>query len=84
MRITVKLFASLREKLPDSPNGVTETVLPDGASIQDLLEAFEIEDKMAQMLLVNGQQAPRRREQRTRRPLEDGDVVSIFPPVAGG
>jgi molybdopterin converting factor small subunit len=36
------------------------------------------------MVLIDGLQAPRSREERARRSLEDGQTVSIFPPVAGG
>jgi molybdopterin converting factor small subunit len=39
---------------------------------------------MAQMLLVNGVQAPRDPAARAALRLAAGDSVAIFPPVAGG
>jgi molybdopterin converting factor small subunit len=39
---------------------------------------------MAQMVLVNGRQAPRDGAARAAHRLRAGDTVAIFPPVAGG
>ena len=55
-----------------------------GASLLDLIDSLEITDRLSQMVLVNGQQAKRDRKSRAAHILEDGDVVAIFPPVAGG
>ena len=84
MKGEVRLFAQLRERLPDVPRGRTRLELPDGTSLQDLLERLGIPDRMAQMLLVNGVQQARDRSARSARSLTEGDTVAIFPPVAGG
>ena len=84
MRIQVRLFANLRDRFPSGDRGRAEIELDDGSSLVDLIERLEIPDPLAQMVLVDGLQEPRSREERAKRTLEDGQTVSIFPPVAGG
>ena len=84
MRVNVRLFASLRELLPDAERGRATREVAEGASLLDLIESLEIPDKQAQMVLVNGDQAPRRPEQRAAVLLKEDDTVAIFPPLAGG
>ena len=84
MRVEVRLFASLRDKLPPGSRGRADLELPDGSTVSDLVAHFEIERRLAQMVLVNGVQISRRPEDRCAHTLREGDTVSIFPPVAGG
>jgi molybdopterin converting factor small subunit len=84
VKIEVRLFAKLRERLPDALRGRATLELPAGASVQDLLDSLEIEPRMAQMLLVNGVQTSRDPAARAALRLAAGDTVAIFPPVAGG
>ena len=82
MRVDVKLFASLRKKLPpDSgrPAGKGTVELPDAATLADLIHHLDIPLDLAQMVLVNGEQT-----REFGHALTAGDQVSIFPPVAGG
>ncbi len=84
MRVDVKLFAGLREKLPQHPRGAGPVELAPGASLAALLDQLGIEDRSATMILVNGVQAPRGRARRAALALGEGDTVAIFPPLAGG
>ncbi len=84
MRIHVRLFANLRDRFPSGDRGRGEIELDDRTSLAELIERLEIPDPLAQMVLVDGLQEPRSRESRARRILEDGQTVSIFPPIAGG
>jgi molybdopterin converting factor small subunit len=84
MRIYVRLFANLRDRFPNEDRGRGEIELDDGTSLADLIERLEIPDPLAQMVLIDGIQQPRGRAERAKRILEDGQTVSIFPPVAGG
>jgi molybdopterin converting factor small subunit len=84
VKVEVRLFANLREKLPCALRGRATLELREGASLRDLLDALEIEARMAQMVLVNGAQAPRDPAEREALRLAAGDTVAIFPPVAGG
>jgi len=81
--VEVKLFASLRTAAGE------KGFLTDADSVGELLrEAAERygEDfaKRLQIatVLVNGKNIAHLRWKRTR--LKDGDVVSLFPPLAGG
>lgn len=83
----MRLFASLRDRLPGDPlrhrgRGVVE--VEEGASLQQLLDTLKIPERQAQMVLVNGEQAPRDVARRSALALREGDTVSIFPPLAGG
>ena len=80
----MRLFAGLREKIPDAARGRASVELADGASLWDLLADLDIPAEMAQMVLVNGVQTPRDRASRQAQRLAPGDDVAIFPPVAGG
>ena len=80
MKIELRLFASLRKRLPPgSPRGKCDLELPDGTTIGQLLLRMDIPRASAQMVLVNGDH-----DSDFERALRDGDVLSVFPPVAGG
>lgn len=80
MRIDLRLFASLRKKLPPgSPRGRCDLELPEGSTLGDVLARMDIPHASAHMVLVNGDH-----DRDFNRVLYDGDVLSIFPPVAGG
>ncbi|NIM63003.1 MAG: MoaD/ThiS family protein, partial [Acidobacteria bacterium] len=64
MRIEVRLFASLRDRFPDDARGRGSVELDEGATLGDLIERLEIPDPLAQMVLVDGLQEPRSREER--------------------
>lgn len=80
MKIELRLFASLRKHLPaGSPRGKCSLDLPAGTTIGEILAQVQIPRASAQMVLVNGDH-----DRNFDRALQDGDVLSIFPPVAGG
>jgi sulfur carrier protein ThiS len=84
MKITLKLFASLTDYLPPAAkytNVVELDVVPD-VSITQLVEQYRLPEKQVHLVLVNGHYiAP---EQRASRMLVEGDVLAIWPPIAGG
>ena len=83
MKITFKLFATLTDYLPPERNynALALDVAPD-TTIGDLVERFRLPPKQVHLVLVNGIFiAP---QLRTSRILSDGDVLAIWPPVAGG
>ena len=83
MKVEIRLFASLRSKMPDG-KGKGELELDEGACLSDVLAKLEIPPELSQMTLVNGQHCPAEKEWRDQKLLADGDVVSVFPPLAGG
>lgn len=84
MHITFKLFATLTDYLPPDArrsNLMALDVTPD-ATIAQIIESFGLPDKLVHLVLVNGTYiAP---EDRMKKTLLDGDVLAIWPPIAGG
>ena len=84
MQITFKLFASLTDYLPPEArytNIVQLDVAPE-ASISQIIEPFGLPAKMVHLVLINGKYIePERRLTQT---LVEGDVLAIWPPIAGG
>lgn len=84
MKITFKLFASLTDYLPPAvrTSNQTELEVADGATILQIIEPFALPEKMVHLVLINGSYvAP---EDRATRALQPGDVLAIWPPIAGG
>ena len=84
MKITFKLFATLTDYLPPDArraNQVELDIAPD-TPIAKVYEPFGLPDKMVHLVLVNGRYiAPEARASTT---LVEGDVLAIWPPIAGG
>lgn len=84
MKVTLKLFAMLTDYLPvhaRSSNIVELDVAPD-ASISKIIEPFGLPAKQVHLVLVNGTYIePAKRLTQT---LREGDVLAIWPPIAGG
>jgi molybdopterin converting factor small subunit len=84
MNITFKLFATLTDYLPaeaQRSNQVTLDVAHD-ASISQIIEPFGMPPKLVHLVLVNGKYI--QPEDRDTTTLVEGDVLAIWPPVAGG
>jgi molybdopterin converting factor small subunit len=79
MEIEVKLFATLREYLPKGSGQFSYKMEVDGPTrVQDILLRLKIPEQIPKIILINGVHG--KKEQA----LKEGDVLSIFPPVAGG
>ena len=84
MQITFKLYAGLTDYLPpEHRQGNLMTLdVPADATIARIVEPFHMPPKLVHIVLVNGVfVAP---EDRATRTLAEGDVLAIWPPVAGG
>jgi len=75
MRIQLKLMGVLKDRTPE--DGSLE--LTAGSSVEDALRALAIELDRIQVFTVNGSL-----ERDRGRVLEDGDELSVIPPVGGG
>lgn len=79
MKVEVRLFATLASFLPPgSRDGAAVVDVPDGVTPRELARRLGIPADLERVLLVNGAEAP------TDRPLRDADVVTLYPPLAGG
>ncbi len=83
MKIRLKLYASLRDLLPagTSYDGVAFE-LPDHATPYQVMEQCHVPKEKAHLVLCNG--VFLHPEERERPILKDGDVLAIWPPIAGG
>lgn len=84
MQITFKLYASLAEYLPADRRRGNELALDvaEGATIDEVVAPFRLPPKLVHLVLVNGTYvAP---ADRAGRVLQPGDVLAIWPPIAGG
>jgi sulfur carrier protein ThiS len=84
MKITFKLYASLTDYLPAAARrgNRIELEVAEGSSIAQIIEPFGLPIKLVHLVLVNGVYvAP---EQRSSRVIVEGDVLAIWPPIAGG
>ena len=84
MKITFKLFATLTDYLPPEArraNQLDLEVAPTD-SIATIIAPYGLPPKLVHLVLVNGRYvAP---EVRATTTLADGDVLAIWPPIAGG
>jgi sulfur carrier protein ThiS len=84
MKITLKLFASLTDYLPPESkytNIVALEIAPE-TTIGQLVEQYRLPEKLVHLVLFNGRYvAPEKRPTQT---LNEGDVLAIWPPIAGG
>ncbi|MGD0233563.1 MAG: MoaD/ThiS family protein [Syntrophorhabdales bacterium] len=74
MRVTVKLFATLRE----GRFSVETLDLEPGATVENVVRRLNISEKEAALTFVNSRHVDPSAE------ITDGDTLSIFPPVGGG
>ena len=79
MEIEVKLFATLRDYLPKGSGRFSCWMEIDGHTrVQDILTKLNIPEEIPKIILINGVHGKKDQI------LKEGDVLSVFPPVAGG
>jgi sulfur-carrier protein len=84
MNITLKLFASLTDYLPveSKYTNILALVVDEGTTIGHIIEQHSLPQKLVHLVLVNGTYIyPEKRPMHT---LVEGDVLAIWPPIAGG
>lgn len=74
MKITVKLFATLRE----NRGKIIELDVEEGATPKDVAGLLHIPLQDAAIIMINGRGGDFERK------LNEHDVVALFPPVGGG
>jgi molybdopterin converting factor small subunit len=84
VKITLKLFATLGDHLPPgSHENAAQIELPDDATPNQVIDRYGVPREMAHLVMVNGVYVdPAHRDDGCR--LGDGDVLAVWPPVAGG
>ena len=82
MKITLKLYATLRDYLPVDQLGVADLQLDDAGTVPDALAAVGVPLSQAHIVLLNGRHVLR--PDIPTRALRDGDVLAVFPAIGGG
>lgn len=79
MKVEVRFFATLTPYLPPgSRDGAAIVDVPDGVTPGELIDRLGIPRDLDRIVLVNGTDAS------ADLPLRERDVVTLFPPLAGG
>jgi molybdopterin synthase sulfur carrier subunit len=79
MKVEVRLFALLERYLPAGSEGDGISLnVPPGTTVRDVVESLKIPSELSCLTVINGRDAP------PEQVLAPGDVLSMFPPLAGG
>ena len=79
MKVEVCLFATLGRYLPAGVSGDRVTLeVPDRTTVGQMMALLRVPEDLDRLQVVNGHDAV------PEHILKDGDVLSAFPPLAGG
>ena len=83
MKITLKLYATLGDLLPDhARQNMMEVEIAENATPNQVIDQFKVPRELAHLVLLNGRYVePKQRDQSI---LRSNDSLAIWPPVAGG
>jgi len=84
MTITLKLFASLAAHLPAEARSShkLDLVVDPGTTVKDIIRRQGVPEVLCAIVLIDGHWVAR--PDRATRVLAEGQVLAIWPPVAGG
>ena len=84
MKVTFKLYAALQDYLPVEAkrSNLLELELDEGMTIRQIIHDFSLPQMLCHLVLIDGIHVPP--AEREKRSLNDGETLSIWPPVAGG
>jgi molybdopterin synthase sulfur carrier subunit len=79
LKVEIRLFANLAKLLPPGSQKKRATMtIRKGMTVDELLGKLSLPKKVTNIVMINGALGDRETE------LKEGDVVSVFPPIAGG
>ncbi len=79
MQVEIRLFAIFRDHLPPGSSMFSfKKSLDRETTVAEIIQELKLPDNIPKILIINGVHAT------PEAVLKDGDVLSIFPPVAGG
>ena len=84
MNITLKLYATLTDYLPVEARRTNQCPMQvsEGTTVMDVISPLQMPAKLVHLVLINGHFVPP--AVRASRRLVEGDVLAIWPPIAGG
>lgn len=79
MKVEIHLTATLRGYLPAGTRGDHVMLdVPEGTTVDQVVHSLRIPSELERLTVVNGRDAA------PDQALVEGDVLSLFPPLAGG
>jgi sulfur carrier protein len=78
VKIAVRLFATLTVHLPTEEGNSATIDVPEGTTVDQVIRSLGIPDETPRIAVINGLDAD------PEESLQDGDTLSVFPPLAGG
>jgi len=79
MKITAKLFATLRDYAPPGAAGRSfEQDVSPNVTVGNMLDKWSVPENVTLLIFVNSVHADRNHV------LNEGDILAVFPPIAGG
>ena len=83
MNITLKLYATLGDLLPDSAHqNMMEIDVAEDATPNQIIDQYKVPRELAHLVLLNGHYVePGQRDQSI---IKSDDALAIWPPIAGG
>ena len=84
MKVALKLYATLSDYLPAGSQKTNRLDLEveAGTTPADMIQRFGLPNQLCHLVLIDGVFIPP--ATRAERALRDGEVLAIWPPVAGG
>ena len=84
MRVTIKLYANLAVHLPAQARTTNQhqIELPKQTTVLQALAPYGLPPALTKLVLVNGHYIEE--DNRGSHCLKDGDVLAVWPPIAGG
>jgi len=80
MNIEVKLFSILARYLPPEADGRrVRLTVPEGTTVAQVLDQLGVPRQLAKLIVIDGVV-----HQKADMVLRAGNVLSVFPPIAGG
>jgi len=84
MKITFKLYATLQHLLPaEAVNNAIEIEVVDDITLHQVIDRFSVKRTDAHLVLINGVYYDHEGRDEPG-VLSEGDVIAVWPPVAGG
>jgi len=84
MKVTLKLYATLSDHLPDTARktNAVELDLDAGTTVAEVIDNENLPLKQCHLVLIDGVFIPP--AERAARALAAGETLAIWPPIAGG
>jgi molybdopterin converting factor small subunit len=83
MKLTLKLYAGLSPYLPSgAENNAVQLDIGDEMTPNGIIEEYKLPPELVHIVLLNGVYV--KPEERDEPLLKEGDVLAMWPPVAGG